>query len=45
VTIAIDEWQRDGGASDLLSLFDETVDALATGVGELQRRSSQNTPA
>jgi AcrR family transcriptional regulator len=45
VTIAIDEWQRDGGTSDLLSLFDQTVDALATGVGELQRRSSQNTPA
>ena len=39
VTIAIDEWQRDGGKSDLLSLFDETVDALAAGVGELRSRA------
>jgi AcrR family transcriptional regulator len=39
VTIAIDEWQRDGGKSDLLSLFDQTVDALATGIGELQPTS------
>jgi AcrR family transcriptional regulator len=39
VTIAIDEWQRDGGKSDLLSLFDQTVDALATGIGELQPRT------
>jgi AcrR family transcriptional regulator len=38
VTIAIDEWQRDGGKSDLLVLFDKTVDALATGIGELQSR-------
>jgi AcrR family transcriptional regulator len=38
VTIAIDEWQRDGGKSDLLVLFDKTVDALATGIGELQPR-------
>jgi AcrR family transcriptional regulator len=36
VTIAIDEWQRDGGKSDLLKIFDETVEALATGIGELQ---------
>jgi AcrR family transcriptional regulator len=40
VTIAIDEWQRDGGTSDLLSLFDQTVDALATGIGELQSRTA-----
>jgi AcrR family transcriptional regulator len=39
VTIAIDEWQRDGGKSNLLSLFDQTVDALAAGIGEL--RSTQ----
>jgi AcrR family transcriptional regulator len=39
VTIAIDEWQRDGGKADLLSLFDQTVDALATGIGELQPRT------
>jgi AcrR family transcriptional regulator len=45
VTIAIDEWQRDGGKSDLLGLFDQTVDALATGIGELQTRASQNAPA
>jgi AcrR family transcriptional regulator len=38
VTIAIDEWQRDGGKPDLLVLFDKTVDALATGIGELQPR-------
>ena len=35
VTIAVDEWQRDGGTSDLLALFDQTVDALAKGIGEL----------
>jgi AcrR family transcriptional regulator len=40
VTIAIDEWQRGSGKSDLLSLFDQTVDALATGIGELRPRSS-----
>jgi AcrR family transcriptional regulator len=45
VTIAIDEWQRDGGKSDLLSLFDQTVDALATVIGQLQPRAPQNTPA
>jgi AcrR family transcriptional regulator len=46
VTIAIDEWQRDGGKSDLLSLFDQTVDALATGIGELQPRTpSKQAPA
>jgi AcrR family transcriptional regulator len=39
VTIAIDEWQRDGGKSDLLSLFDQTVDALAKGIGELRPRT------
>jgi AcrR family transcriptional regulator len=38
VTIAIDEWQRDGGKADLLSLFDQTVDALAAGIGELRSR-------
>jgi AcrR family transcriptional regulator len=38
ITIAIDEWQRDGGKSNLLDIFDETVDALATGIGELQPR-------
>jgi AcrR family transcriptional regulator len=45
VTIAIDEWQRDGGKSDLLSLFDQTVDALATAIGELQPRTpSKHAP-
>ena len=39
VTIAIDEWQRDGGKADLLSLFDQTVDALAAGIGELRSRA------
>jgi AcrR family transcriptional regulator len=39
VTIAIDEWQREGGKSDLLGLFDQTVDALVTGIGELQQRT------
>jgi AcrR family transcriptional regulator len=39
LTIAIDEWQRDGGKSDLLSLFDQTVDALVAGIGELQSRA------
>jgi AcrR family transcriptional regulator len=46
VTIAIDEWQRDSGKSDLLSLFDQTVDALATGIGDLQpRTTSKQAPA
>jgi AcrR family transcriptional regulator len=35
VAIAIDEWHRDGGKSDLLGLFDQSVDALAAGIGEL----------
>ena len=39
VTIAIDEWQRDGAKADLLSLFDQTVDALAAGIGELSSRA------
>jgi hypothetical protein len=39
VTIAIDEWQRDGGKADLLSLFDQAVDALAAGIGELRSRA------
>jgi AcrR family transcriptional regulator len=38
VTIAIDEWQRNGGKSDLLGLFDQTVDALVAGIDELQPR-------
>ena len=38
VTIAIDEWQRNGGTSDLLGLFDQTVDALVAGIDELQPR-------
>jgi AcrR family transcriptional regulator len=46
VTIAIDEWQRDGGKSDLLGLFDQTVDALATGISELAPRTpSKQAPA
>jgi AcrR family transcriptional regulator len=39
VSIAIDQWQKDEGKSDLLALFEQTIDALAKGVGELLPRS------
>jgi AcrR family transcriptional regulator len=38
VTIAIDEWQREDGKSDLLEIFDKTVDTLGSAIGELQPR-------
>jgi AcrR family transcriptional regulator len=39
VTVAIDEWQRAGGKSDLLEIFDQTVDILAAAIGELRPRA------
>jgi AcrR family transcriptional regulator len=36
VSVALDRWQQDNGNSDLLALLDQTIDALANGIGELQ---------
>jgi AcrR family transcriptional regulator len=36
VSVALDRWQQDDGKSDLLALLDQTIDALAKGIGELQ---------
>jgi AcrR family transcriptional regulator len=44
VTVAIDQWQRDGGKSDLLALFDQTIDALTKGIGELHPRRRPKSP-
>jgi AcrR family transcriptional regulator len=38
VTLALQHWQHDNGNSDLLRLYDRTIDALARGIGELQQR-------
>lgn len=38
VTVALEEWQRGGGESDLLGLVDQAFDALAHGMGELHAR-------
>jgi AcrR family transcriptional regulator len=38
VFVALDHWQQDEGKSDLLALLDQTIDALAKGIGELQPR-------
>ena len=38
VSVALDAWQRDGGKTDLLALFDQTTDALAAFAGELSVR-------
>lgn len=35
VSVALDVWQRDGGETDLLALFDQTTDALAAFAREL----------
>jgi AcrR family transcriptional regulator len=40
VSVALDRWQQDDGTSDLLALLDQTIDALAKGIGELQSRPS-----
>jgi len=39
---AFDGWQRDGGKSDLLVLFDEAIDALVEGVSEMRRRQRRS---
>src|SRR5262245_6679733 len=36
VTVALDEWERDDGKSDLLTLVDEAFEALAAGARGLQ---------
>ena len=36
ITIAVDAWQKDGGESDLLELVERAIDALATGLRELE---------
>jgi AcrR family transcriptional regulator len=36
VSVALDRWQQDNGNSDLLALLDQTIDALANGIRELQ---------
>ena len=38
VLVAFDRWQKDEGKSDLLTLLDQTIGALAQGIGELQPR-------
>jgi AcrR family transcriptional regulator len=46
VSIAIDQWQKHEGKSDLLVLFEQTIDALIEGLGQLQPRSQpKNTPS
>jgi hypothetical protein len=35
ITIAIDQWQKDDGKSDLLALIDQAIDSLAEGLREL----------
>jgi AcrR family transcriptional regulator len=45
VSIAIDQWQKDEGKSDLLALFEQTIDALTKGLGQLQPSPQpKNTP-
>jgi AcrR family transcriptional regulator len=36
VTVALDDWQKEDGKSDLLALLDETFDALAEGMSDLR---------
>jgi AcrR family transcriptional regulator len=36
ITIAVDAWQKEGGESDLLELVERAIDALATGLRELE---------
>ena len=36
VGVALEEWERAGGKSDLLALLDQALDALVVGVGELR---------
>jgi AcrR family transcriptional regulator len=38
VTVALDRWLRDDGKSDPLTIFDQTIEALAKGIGELDAR-------
>jgi AcrR family transcriptional regulator len=45
VHVALDRWQQDDGKSDLLALLDQTIDALAEGIGELQPRPSSKRTA
>jgi AcrR family transcriptional regulator len=45
VTVALDAWQRDGGKSDLLALFDQATDALAAFAQELSVSQSKGAGA
>jgi len=38
VTVALEDWQKDDGKSDLLTLLDDAFDALAEGMSELPAR-------
>ena len=38
VSVALDAWQRDGGKTDLLALFDQATDAFAAFARELSVR-------
>jgi MftR C-terminal domain len=38
VSVALDAWQRDGGKTDLLAVFDQATDALAAFARELSVR-------
>jgi hypothetical protein len=41
VSVALEAWQRDGGKSDLLALFDQATDALAAFAQELSVSQSR----
>jgi AcrR family transcriptional regulator len=45
-TVALDQWEKDDGNSDLLTLYDTTADALIEGVSELMpsRRTRRTRP-
>jgi AcrR family transcriptional regulator len=46
VSVALDQWQKDSGKSDLLALLDNATDALAEGMSELHASAGgHNAPA
>jgi AcrR family transcriptional regulator len=44
IMVAAERWQRGGGRDDLLRLFDDAVEALATSAGELRRAVRASRP-
>ncbi len=44
VFVALDLWQKDDGKSDLLALLDQSTDALAAGMRDLQASQRAGTP-